>query len=191
MSRADEKMGKPANFESDLAVWRYCRAIDAPEDEAERFLDLAGFADDLLEEEERERIGFLLGCDPAAAADVAAARMLSASSGAAPAADEHRIAGIIARADALGDDAARAPVRVLPFRTAPPPSILHRFAQWGSLAAAIVVASWLGFTMGSGASSMLSQPSQAASQTNEASFLPELLDPSTGFLRDLVEGQQT
>jgi hypothetical protein len=63
-------------------------------------------------------------------------------------------------------------------------------AQWGSLAAAIVVASWLGFAMGSGASLDLSQPRQQ-SQAGVDSLLPEVLDPATGFLRDLGEGQQT
>lgn len=190
MSRADEEMGKPANFESDRSVWRYCRATDAPEDEAERFLDLAAFADGLLVEEERDRVAFLVASDPAASADVAAARLLSSVGGAAPAGDERIIARIIARADPLVAEAAREPSRVLPFRTEPPSSILQRFAQWGSLAAAIVLASWLGFTMGSGVSLTLRQPPQA-SQANETSFLPELLDPGTGFLRDLVEGQQT
>ncbi|MGH7030799.1 MAG: hypothetical protein ACREE9_01340 [Stellaceae bacterium] len=189
MSRADEEMGKPANFESDRAVWRYCRATDAPEDEAAWLLDLAAFADGLLVEEDRDRIAFLLAGDPAAAADVAVARMLSSGSG-APVTDERIAAGIIARTGPLVGDAAREPARALPFRAAPPRPILHRFAQWGSLAAAIVVAGWLGFAMGSGASLTLSQPPQA-SQTGEAGFLPELLDPGTGFLRDLVEGQQT
>ncbi len=190
MSRADEEMGKPANFESDRAVWRYCRATDAPEDEAERFLDLAAFADGLLVEEERDRVACLLASDPAASADVAAARMLSSVSGAAPAGDAPIIAKIIARADPLASDLDPEPGRVLPFRAEPPRPILHRFAQWGSLAAAIVVAGWLGFAMGSGASLTLTQPPQA-SQPSAASFLPELLDPGTGFLRDLVEGQQT
>jgi hypothetical protein len=68
-------------------------------------------------------------------------------------------------------------------------------AQWGGLAAAIAFASWLGFAMGSGASQSFSQPGQPnpvqANPVGDENFLPELLDPSTGFLRDLGEGRQT
>ena len=81
--------------------------------------------------------------------------------------------------------------RVIPF--APPgraPRSCTGVAQWGGLAAAIAFASWLGFAMGSGASLTLSQPGQPQ-QVGDENFLPELLDPSTGFLRDLGEGQQT
>jgi len=47
------------------------------------------------------------------------------------------------------------------------------------------LASWLGFAMGSDTSLALSQSGTAS----DASFLPELLDPGTGFLlRDLSEG---
>ena len=60
----------------------------------------------------------------------------------------------------------------------------------GSLAAAIAIASWLGFSMGSGVSLELSQPGQQ-SQVGVDGLLPELLDPATGFLRDLGEGLQT
>ncbi len=63
-------------------------------------------------------------------------------------------------------------------------------AQWGSLAAAIAFTSWLGFAMGSGVSQTLTQPSQS-NQISDENFLPELLDPSTGFLRDLGSGLQS
>jgi hypothetical protein len=59
--------------------------------------------------------------------------------------------------------------------------------QWGSLAAAIALASWLGFAMGSEASRSLSRPVPL----NDASFLPELFDPGSGFLRDLGEVLRT
>jgi hypothetical protein len=55
---------------------------------------------------------------------------------------------------------------------------------------AIGFASWIGFAMGSGASLTLSQPG-LQKQISDENFLPELLDPSTGFLRDLGDGQQT
>jgi len=190
MNRTDDDMSQPEHFASDRAVWRYCRAVNAPIDEAARFLDLAGFADGLLDDEERDRVAFLLAGDAEAAADVAASRMLSAAS-LEPSADfETNMANIIARADALVTDGPAAPGRVLQFRLPPPRPALHRFAEWGSLAAAIVVASWLGFAMGRGASLTLTQPAQP-SQVGAASFLPEMLDPATGFLRDLIDGQQT
>jgi hypothetical protein len=44
--------------------------------------------------------------------------------------------------------------------------------------------------MGSGASLTLSQPAPVV-QTGDSGFLTELLDPSTGFLRDLGEGRRT
>jgi len=60
-------------------------------------------------------------------------------------------------------------------------------AQWGSLAAAMAMASWLGFAMGSGASRALSGPVSSS----ETSLLPELFDPGSGFLRDLGEVLRT
>jgi hypothetical protein len=65
--------------------------------------------------------------------------------------------------------------------------LLHGFAQWGSLAAAIAMASWLGFAMGSDAGLAFTQPVQP----NSDSFLNEMLDPGIGILRDLGEGTRT
>ncbi len=178
-------MEGPAGFASGRALWQRCRTADAPEDEAARLLDLAAFADGLLDDDDRDRIAALLAGDPAAAADVAAARALSGGD-AAPAGIED----LIARAESLVAEAAPAFARVLPFQAPPRRRMLQVVAQWGSLAAAIVVAGWLGFAMGSGASLTLTQTNQAG-QVGTASFLPELLDPTTGFLRDLGEGQQT
>jgi hypothetical protein len=186
MSRTDEEMSGPANFGSDRSLWRRCQVIDMPEDEAARFLDLAAFADRLLDDEERDCVAAQLAADPVAAADVAAARALSRGTEAVPAGLER----IIARAEMLVGDPTLGSGRVLPFLAAPHRPALHLFAQWGSLAAALAVASWLGFAMGSGASLTLSQ-AREPSQMGEASFLPELLDPTTGFLRDLGEGQET
>src|ERR1700751_3289977 len=55
---------------TDRRLWQRCRTMEAAEDEAARFLDLAAFADGLLEIEERERIAALLAEDPEDAADV-------------------------------------------------------------------------------------------------------------------------
>ncbi len=60
-------------------------------------------------------------------------------------------------------------------------------ARWGSLVAAMAVASWLGFTLGMDTSLSLTQ----VRQPGEDSFLGELLNPSTDFMRDLTEGAQT
>jgi anti-sigma factor RsiW len=141
-----------------------------------RFLDLAAFAEGRLETDEHDRVAAALGNDPAAAADVAAAQVLA-----------H---GIVEPPDGLDRVITRAlavlpaaPGRIVPL---PPPRqhrrILHVLTRWGSLAAAIAIASWLGFAMGSDTSLALSQAG------TDASLLPELLDPGTGFLRDFGEG---
>ena len=63
---------------ADRRLWQRCRTIDADEDEAARFLDLAAYADGLLDIEERERVAALLAVDPQAAADVRAAQLADA-----------------------------------------------------------------------------------------------------------------
>jgi anti-sigma factor RsiW len=186
MNPTDESIEGPAGFEAGRTLWRRCRAVDMPEDAAARFLDLAAFADGMLDDEERDRVAAGLAADPAARDDIAAARTLSGSHGALPGGLEQ----VIARASAIVAETAPGPGRVLVFRAPLRRRILQGLAQWGSLAAAIIVASWLGFAMGSGASVTLSQPGQT-SQIEDANFLPELLDPATGFLRDLGGGQQT
>jgi anti-sigma factor RsiW len=164
------------------ALWQRSCRTDASEDEASRFLDLAAFADGRLETDERDRVAAMLAVDPAAAADVAAARALAG--GIAEPSDG--LDRIIARACAILPDNSVAQGHVLAFR---PPrrhrSIVHGLTRWGSLAAAIAMASWLGFAMGSDTSLALSQSAAAS----DASFFPELLDlAGTGFLRDLGEG---
>ena len=51
----------------------------------------------------------------------------------------------------------------------------------------MAVASWLGFTLGMDTSLSFTQ----FRQTGDDSFLGELVDPSTDFMRDLTEGAQT
>ena len=181
MSRTDEEQARGSDLSSDRALWQRCRTTDAPEDEAARFLDLAAFADGLLDTDEEERVAASVAADPAARDDVAAARALAVGVAEPPSALER----IIDRACAMVPDRSMSPGRVLVF--APRRRILHGVAQWGSLAAAIAVASWLGFAMGSDTSLMLSQ----SSQSSDMSVLPEVLDPGTGFLRDLGESPQT
>jgi len=187
MSRTQKPAGDSEEFESGRALWRRCQSADAAMDEGARFLDLAAFADGLLDEDEHDRVAASLAADPGTAGDVAAARALVSGLGAPPAGVE----SIIARASALVPETPSEPGLVLPFRTlSAGRRLLPGLAQWGSLAAAIVVASWLGFSMGSGVSLDLSQPSRQ-SQVGVDTLLPELMDPATGFLRDLGGGQQT
>jgi anti-sigma factor RsiW len=186
MSRTNETAENSGEFERGRSLWRRCQSAEAPVDETARFLDLAAFAEGLLDEEEHDRVAADLAADPAAAADVAAALALGRGLAAPPA----ETARIITRASALVFEAPSEPGLVLPFRALPAHRrILPSLAQWGSLAAAIAVASWLGFAMGSGASLELYQPGQQTQGVD--SLLPEVLDPATGFLRDLGEGQQT
>jgi anti-sigma factor RsiW len=167
---------------SDRALWRRSRVIDAPTDEAACFLDLAGFADGLLDPDERERVGAILAFDPAAAADVAAAQASAGGLDEGPAGFER----IVARACALVPDPQFSTARVIAF--APRQRrVLHGLAQWASLAAAILVASWLGFSMGSDTSVALSQPGLSS----DTGAMPELFDPGTGFLRDFSENPRS
>jgi anti-sigma factor RsiW len=168
----------------DAALWRRSGMIDMTPDEAERALDLAGFADGRLDPDDRERVAEWLAGDPVAAGDVAAALALTAVGERPEAAPEP----VIARAYALVDGGAEQGDTVIAFplgrRDRPG---LRNMASWGSLVAAMAVASWLGFTLGMDTSLSVAPFGQAG----EDGFLHELLDPSTGFMRDLTEGQQT
>jgi anti-sigma factor RsiW len=167
----------------DRVLWQRSRMIDAAEDDAERLLDLAGFADERLDPDERERVAERLAGDPLAAGDIAAARALAAVGEQLEAAPKP----VIARACALvGSGAQRGTVVPFPPRHRNRPK-LYSMARWGSLVAAMAVASWLGFTLGMDTSLSVGQVGQAG----EDGFLHELFDPSTGFMRDLTEGNQT
>ena len=185
MTRAKDKMEETAAFGAGRGLWQRCRASEVPDSDTERFLDLAAMADGTLDEEEHERVAERLARDPIARADVAAARALCVGGIAMPGGIE----AIIERAIAILDEAAPDPIvtaAALPGGRA----MLQAVAQWGSLAAAIAFASWLGFAMGTGVSQTMTQPG-SVSQISDDNSLPELLDPSTGFLRDLGMGQQT
>jgi anti-sigma factor RsiW len=181
MSRTEQEREDGMIRSPDRALWQRCRMTDVPEDEAERFLDLAAFAEGRLETDEHDRVAAALANDPAAAADVAAAAAQALAGGI----DEtpEGLDRAITRALGILPSIPAAPGRVVPL---PPPRqdrrILHVLTRWGSLAAAIAFASWLGFDMGSDTSLALGQTG------TDVSLLPELLDPGTGFLRDLGEG---
>jgi anti-sigma factor RsiW len=156
--------------------------MDAIEDEATRFLDLAAYTDGLLDIEERERVAALLAADPEAAADVRATQALGGGKP-MPVGLER----IIARASAISSGADSASDKIVPLAARPSRRFLESFAQWGSLAAAVALAGWLGFAMGSGTSLALSDHRQPS----DIGLLPELFDPGTGLLRDLGEGLRT
>jgi len=187
MTRTDQTSGEsePNSSDpnsSDRAIWQYCQATDIGPDEAERLLDLAGFVDARLDSDEHDRVAALLMADIELAGDIAAARALTAASH--PAADE----AVIARAAAL----VAAPVenrgQVVPFRPRlRPAQSLFMVARWGSLAAAVVMACWLGFALGSDASVALSQ----INQSSDENFMGDLVDPSGGVLRSISDGLES
>lgn len=163
----------------DRALWRRSRDAEARLDEAERFLDLAAFADGRLDDDDTARVAALLARDRAAAADVTAARAL-AEAALAPA-DER----IVARARSLAGAGPDAEVIAFP----PPRRSAARSwfsaASWSGLAAAIVLASWLGFDLGSG----FYQFGATARSSDDVSA-NELIDPAPLLLRDFSENSQ-
>jgi anti-sigma factor RsiW len=179
--QGDDTRRDPAAGLPDAVLWQRSRTAEIIEAEAERYLDLAGFADGLLDPDDRERVAERLLRDPVAAGDVAAARSRAERSEPMP-------EPAIARACALvpGGAPQRGAVIRFPLFRRERPRMLG-VAGWGSLVAAMAVASWLGFTLGMDTSLSLAQGRQAG----EDGFLREFLDPSAGFMRDLTEEQQT
>lgn len=170
------------NPAADRRLWQRCCTMDAEEDEAARFLDLAAYADGLLDIEERERIAALLAADPEAAADVRAARGLAAAEWTSDGLDR-----IVARASTTSPDTGSVGGKVVPLAPRQGRRLLQISAQWGSLAAAVALVGWLGFAMGSDTSLALSEQRQSG----DTGLLPELFDPGPNFLRDLGEGMRT
>jgi anti-sigma factor RsiW len=181
MMRTDDEREQGSYPLSDRRLWQRCRSADIPEDEAARYLDLAAFAEGRLDPDETDRVAAWLADDPEAAADVRSARTSRTIDE-----DPATLERVVARAAALVPDRA-AHGRVVPFVRPRGGRIVPVLAQWASLAAAIALASWLGFAMGTGTSLALSEPRSPS----EAVTLPELFDPGPGFLRDLGEGLRT
>lgn len=183
MIEGEDDRERAADAAADRALWRRSRDADAPADEAAHFLDLAAYAEGRLDTDDDARVAALIAADPTAAGDVEAARALAAAVAPPPPGLER----IVARAVRL---VAKTPERrVIPFAPARRRP-LYAVAQWASLAAAIVFASWLGFAMGSDFSHAYSN-SQAEQAIGDEGYMPELLDPSTGFMRELAEDLQT
>jgi len=135
------------NTAVDRRLWQRCRTMDAAEDEAARFLDLAAYADGLLDIEDQERVAALLAADPDAAADVEAARVAATAEPISTGLER-----IIARARSMSVGTGITSGKVIPLAQLLARRLFPPLAQWGSLAAAIALAGWLGFAMGSNAS---------------------------------------
>lgn len=163
----------------DRKLWRRSQETETVPDEVERLLDLAAYAENRLDAEDAARVAELLARDADAASDVAAARAL-AGVAMLPADAE-----IVARAESLvlgGPPEALLiafPTRAIVARP------WYRAASWSSLAAAMLLAGWLGFSLGSGLSDgmMFSRPADDASAN-------ELLDPAPLLLRDFTESSR-
>src|SRR5579864_4119916 len=95
--RGDRIRRQPPAELPDDALWQKSRMVDAVEDDAARFLDLAAFADGTLDADDQERIAEWVAGNSDIAGDIAAARSLAA--GPQPSAP----ASIVARACALVD----------------------------------------------------------------------------------------
>jgi anti-sigma factor RsiW len=177
--------GEPRLNGAERELWRRSAGSVIAEDEAERFLDLAGFAEGRLDPDEHERVAERLARDPDSAADVAAARSFAERGLAAEVAPTQ----IIARACALVvEDKSASTGWVIPFpRRYRPQPTLPGVARWAGLAAAMLVASWLGFDLGSSTSAAFGP----IVQPSEDSLVRDMLEPSTGFVRDLTEGLRT
>ena len=168
---------------ADRILWQRSQSIDAVEDEGARYLDMAAFAEGRLDPDERERVAEWLRSRPEAAGDIAAARALASGL--------RRHSGICRkppwRAPARWSAAAAAsrPGSVIAFRarTGRRP-VLASITQWSSLAAAMVVAGWLGFTLGMDASGMMA-PDRPGSDDG---VTQDLFGSSPAFFRDLTGG---
>jgi hypothetical protein len=165
---------------SDAEIWRRSRDMSVPEDDgAERFLALAVIADGHYDEDEHALVAEWFASDPTLADDVAFAQAATAI----PAS-----AAVLARAAALVPE--QQPNNVVAFQ--PRQRAMRAIGEWtgwGSLVAAMAVASWLGFTLGVDTTRSLT----SVGQSSDDGFLREMVDPSPGFMRDLSEseGNQT
>jgi hypothetical protein len=76
---------------------------------------------------------------------------------------------------------------VVPFVRIRPRLIAHPAMRWGSLAAALLLASWLGFALGSDASLALGP----SAQPGDEGYFSEWLDPTAGTLGNPTVGAES
>jgi anti-sigma factor RsiW len=162
---------------SNRALWERSRETEASPEETERFLDLAGFVDRRLDDDDRERVAALIARDATAAADVAAAQALTTAQMTSVS------DAIIERAVGLvGVAAPRGEVVTFPPRHAELRS-WRGAAGWSGLAAGIVLASWLGFNLGSNLPVVTT-----AGRSADDAVAVDLLDPAPLISRDAGDG---
>jgi anti-sigma factor RsiW len=170
---------------ADQLLWRRGCMIEVAEDEGAHFLDLAAFAEERLDPDERERVAEWLRRHEEAAGDIEAARKLASA-----ARHEALSETAVARACAvLGDAGTRRRGSVVAFRPrAGGRPVFGTMAQWGSLAAALVVAGWLGFTLGMDTSGMLARNGGPGGPGFDDGIAQDLFGSSPAFFRDLTGG---
>jgi hypothetical protein len=177
--RADGTGGERPPELPDREIWRRSQEIEAPIDEAEQLLDLAALADNRLDGDEAARVAALVARDADSASDVAAASQLAGATMAVADPD------VVARAASLvGAEPVEAEVIAFPARrvVARP---FYSAATWSGLAAAMLLAGWFGFSLGSGLPGVT-----PAGHTDETAA-NELFDPAPPLiLRDFTESSQ-
>jgi anti-sigma factor RsiW len=177
--RAQGSNGARPTGLSDRDVWRLSQHTDASRDEAGYLMDLAAFADSRLDPDEAARVEALIVGDADADADVAATRVLAGT--AIAAADP----AIIARAEALVDEGSAEAVLIAFPAPRPASRPWYSAASWSGLAAAMVMAGWLGFDLGSGLST---SPILGGSTVDLTAN--ELFDAAPLMVRDLTESSR-
>jgi hypothetical protein len=164
---------------TDREVWRRSQETEAAPNEVAYLMDLAAFAENHLDEDETARIAALVARDPDAANDVAAARLLAN-------AEMPAYPDIVARAELLvGDGRPEAVLLAFPLRH-PVARPWYSAATWSGLAAAVVLAGWVGFDLGNG----LSSTPPFGRSTDEATTSELLVEPGPLLLRDLTDNSQ-
>lgn len=158
-------MNGPGDETEERALWRRWRQVAAGNAATPDALDLAAYAEGRLDEAEAMAIETWLAAHPEILADVQMARVL------APAPSDTSHAAIVAKACALvtGSRLTPANSNVVP---------LHRgmaawrsALAWSSVAASLVAASLVGFTMGSEAYQRLAQTQVQPSDNVPADIL--------------------
>lgn len=172
-------MPGPLDRQDDAAIWRRWRsaaAMGAVPAEPDALV-LAAYAEGRLAEADAEAIEDWLALNPAAAEDIVQARRAEEVSH--PAASM----AVIARAAALVGAAAE----VLAFRRPTPSRRSWRSAaSWGAMAASLVMAIVLGYTVGHDAGIYATLASGSATALGQ-----ELIDPPTGLFNGLDEDSNT
>jgi hypothetical protein len=159
---------------------------NGPDEDGPDELALAAYAEGRLDASEKDAVGALLGRHPDLAEDIELARRLANDPDAASAPElAVDLAAVIARASALVPASDDRVIAFRPRRGAAP--VWHSVARWSALAASFALACYLGFALGTDASSNLAALTPSAG----IGLADELLDPPTGFLGSTGEANST